>query len=92
MCFRRRVSILSAIYRYAVDRLAKDVLWLGHSKVILRTDNEPAIQKLLAETLKVRKASSVEQVGENHPPAYDPFSNGAIEVACKSIRGMLRSP
>ena len=77
--------------RYAVDWLAKDVLWLGHSKIILRTDNEPAIQKLLTEMLKVLKASKLEQVGENHPPAYDPSSNGAIEIACKSVGGMLRT-
>ena len=77
--------------RYAVDRLVKDILWLGHSRVMLRSDNEPAIVKLLSETLKVLKVQELEQVGASHPPIYDPSSNGAIEVACKSVGGMLRT-
>ena len=36
------------------------------------------------------KGAGIEQVMENHPPAYDPSSNGAIEVACKGVGGMLR--
>ena len=30
-------------------------------------------------------------MSENHPPAYDPSSNGAMEVACKGVDGMLRT-
>ena len=64
--------------RYAVDRLVKDIQWLGHTKVILRSDNEPAIQKLLSETLKTLRVEGMTMVAENHPPPYDPSSNGAI--------------
>ena len=28
---------------YIVDRLRKDIAWLGHSKAMLRSDNKPAI-------------------------------------------------
>ncbi len=38
--------------RYAVDCLVKDVQWLGYSRLSLKSDNEPAILKLLTETLK----------------------------------------
>ena len=38
--------------RYAVDRLARDIRWLGHTRIILKTDNEHAILKLLIEVLK----------------------------------------
>ena len=37
---------------YAVQCLIDDVKWLGFSKVILKSDNEPAIVKLLADALK----------------------------------------
>ena len=30
-------------------------------------------------------------MGESHPPIYDPSSNGAIEVACKTVGGMMRT-
>ena len=37
--------------RFAVDALVSDIVWLGHTKVILKSDNEPAILKLLSESL-----------------------------------------
>ena len=37
---------------YSVRCLVDDIKWLGYSKVILKSDNEPAIVKLLADTLK----------------------------------------
>ena len=33
--------------RFSVDMVVADVLWLGYSKVLLKSDNEPAIVKLL---------------------------------------------
>ena len=57
----------------------------------MKSDNEPAIQKLFTETLKVAKVEGLDQVAESHPPVYDPSSNGAIEVACKSVGGFLRT-
>ena len=35
---------------YAVERLKRDVLWLGHTKVILKSDNEQAILAVLRNT------------------------------------------
>ena len=57
---------------YAVERLAKDIQWLGHTKIILKTDNEHAILKLLREILKQLKIGGQEQASESHPPVYDP--------------------
>ena len=49
------------------------------------------MQKLLTEALEALKAGGLKQVGENHPPIYVPSSNGAIEVACKIVGGMVRA-
>ena len=38
--------------RYAVQRLAEDICWLGYTRVLLRSDNEPAILKLSEESLE----------------------------------------
>ena len=32
---------------YAATRLAEDIAWLGHTRLTLKTDNEPANVKLL---------------------------------------------
>ncbi len=37
--------------RYAVNCLVEDIKWLGHTAVGLKSDNEPAIVKLLTEVL-----------------------------------------
>ena len=76
---------------FAVDCLVSDIKWLGYSKVILKSDNEPAIVKLLTETLKSLRVEGLEQVCEEHPPPYDPQSNGGIEIGVKLIKGQLRT-
>ena len=78
--------------RYAVDCLVRDVEWMGHTKVMLRSDNERAIVALLKETLKsLRIDTSIEQVSEEHPPEYDPQANGAIESTVGAFKGLLRT-
>ena len=46
--------------RFSVDMVVADVLWLGYSKVLLKSDNEPAIVKLLKESLATLKVSGVD--------------------------------
>ena len=76
---------------FAVRCLVDDVLWLGYSRVILKSDNEPAIAKLLKESFKVLRVEGVDQASEEHPPPYDPQSNGAIEVGVKLIKGHFKT-
>ena len=39
-----------------------DILWLGHTKGVLKSDNEPAILKLLIESLKELRVNGLERV------------------------------
>ena len=68
-----------------------DVLWLGYSKVLLKSDNEPAIVKLLKESLATLKVSGVDQVGEEYSPPYDSQANGAVEAAVKQVKARIRT-
>ena len=47
---------------YAVKRLAEDVEWLGYTRIILKSDGESAIVRLLKETLRVAKTVVVDSV------------------------------
>ena len=41
--------------RYAVEKLKRDILWLGYSRVTLKSDNEKAILALMSEALRAIK-------------------------------------
>ena len=77
--------------RYVVDAFATDIAWLGWSRVIIRSDNEPALVKLVVETLKTLKVNGIEQAAVEGSVPYDPQSNGAAEMAVGLLKGSLRS-
>ena len=44
---------------YVIEQLKQDVLWLGHAKVVIRSDNEPALVQVVQTTLAALKMSGV---------------------------------
>ena len=72
---------------YAIRQVTNDLESLGHPKIILKSDNEPAI-KALKDC--VRMESSLEMVMEESP-AYDQAGNGVVENAVKIIQGQFRT-
>jgi hypothetical protein len=75
---------------YAVERLKRDVMWLGHTRIVLKSDNERAILALLRTTLRVlQKEVEIDNVQESHPAAYDPSSNGSTENAAKQVANQI---
>ena len=53
----------------ACDFVLCDLEWLGHTRVIVKADNEPAILQLLREAIKGIKTELelADQIGEEHP-------------------------
>jgi hypothetical protein len=77
---------------YVADLVVKNTLWLGHSELIVRGGNEPALQALVQRALEVlRINTSVEKVSDEQSPTYDSQSNGGTEVAVMLIRGLFRT-
>ena len=77
---------------FAVDALVQNLKWLGYQKIGLRSDNEPAILKLLEHALTEARMEVVdlEQIFREHPNAYESSDNGEIEAAVKQLAGHLR--
>ena len=76
---------------YAVDCFASDVAWLGWARLIVRSDNEPALAKLVVQAIKAMKVNGIEQASAEDSVPYDPQSNGAAEAAVKLLKGTLRA-
>ena len=77
--------------QFAVDELVKDIVWLGHTKVMLKSDNETAILKLLTEALRELRIQGLENVMSENSPEYDPQANGSAEVGVQIVKGMVRT-
>ena len=62
--------------------VASDVDWLGYSRVIIKSDNEPAaiaLGKAVAAHLRVNGDGIT--ASQEHPPRYDSQANGGTEIA-----------
>ena len=73
--------------RFAVERLKEDVLWCGCSKVLWKSDNEPAIVALLKESLKSLKIEAIDQAMEDHPLPITRRPTAVWRMLCARYRG-----
>ena len=83
-----RVLCKGRTHEDTVDQAVINIRRFGHqAKVLLKTDNEPALVDLrrgVAEKLGI-------QVVQEAPPAREPQSNGSVENAVKQVKGMNRT-
>ena len=70
-----------------VNKILNDLEGLGHGEVLLKCDGEPAIVKLLKKV----KSKRVQNIIIEHPPAYDPQSNGPAEKAVQESMDQIRA-
>ena len=73
---------------WVVEQLVKDIDGLGHADLILKTDGEPA---LVAVQEAIKRRRTAHGTIPQHPPAYDPQSNGAIEKTVDDFMGQMRA-
>ena len=59
------------------DMVVDDVEWLGHTRIIMNADTEPAVQALTRQAFDLAKvgAKEFEQATHEHPPAHDSQAN-----------------
>ena len=73
---------------FVVKTVVATIVWLGHSRVTVRADNEKAIVAMIGEALKGLKVNLIDAAAEGSVP-YDPQTNGAAESAVRLAKGML---
>ena len=79
--------------QFVAGLVVDDVAWLGHTKLVVKSDNEPALQTLVTQALEaVRvRCEGVDTITQEHPAAYDSQSNGGVEVGVRLVRGLFRT-
>ena len=78
--------------QYVVDRIVAFVRWLGHVKLVMKSDNERAVVALVRESLKAMRVElDIETASEEHSPAYDSQANGMVENGIRNTRGLFRT-
>ena len=76
-------------FQRIAKRAAKFIDQLGHNRVTLRCDNEPAIEALAREVAQARQDGS--QTVPERPPVGEGQSNGIIERAVGLVAGQART-
>ncbi len=78
---------------FVANLIVEAIEWMGHTKLIIKADNEPALQALVRQVLTAARVEcpSIEQMSKEEPPAYDSQSNGSVELGIRLIRGMFRT-
>ena len=70
-----------------VRRLGEEVEKLGHQRLVLKSDQEPAIKALLQSV----KREKHQDISFEHSPVAEHQSNGVAERAVKSVQGQVRT-
>ena len=52
-------SKATSMDKFAAERIVEDIVYLGHTRVILRSDNKPALLLLVSDALKGSVCSSL---------------------------------
>ena len=78
---------------YVAQLVADDVAWLGYTRLIIKSDNEPALLALVRQVLGKVMATpeAVEQATKESSPEYDSQANGGTEIGIKLVRGIFRT-
>jgi len=77
----------------ACDFVLGDLEWLGHTRLIMKSDNEPAVKALVARVIELVnvECKDFDQVSKEQSAAHDSQSNGGTEVGIRLVRGLLRT-
>ena len=75
------------------DMVISDLEWLGYSRIILKTDGEPAVRALAKRVIELAKVEvkDLTQITAEQSAAYDSQSNGGTEVGVQLVRGLFRT-
>ena len=81
----------ASLDRAAARRVAEDIEYVGHARVILRSDNEPSLVQVVGDILKGLRIQQLDSAAAEGSVPHDPQTAGAAEVAVRNLKGQFRA-
>ncbi len=78
---------------FVANTVVEDLAWFGYTSMIIKADNEAALQALVRRVVERVSAECkmLDQVTKEEPAKYDSQSNGLVEVGVLLVRGLFRT-
>ena len=78
---------------YVVELVVQAVAWMGHTKLILKTDNERSLLALVKRALEAVRYEipGIIQAMDEQSAEYESKPNGGTEVGIRAVRGLYRA-
>ena len=78
---------------YVAKLVAADISWIGYCEMIIKADNEVALQALVKRVIELVKLQSdkAKRVTTEQPARYESQSNGGTETGVRLVRGLFRT-
>ena len=79
--------------KYVASLITSDVAFMGHVKLILKSDNEAALLTLVRAALQEIRCTvpDVTHATSEEAAAYESASNGGTECGIREVRGLFRT-
>ena len=99
-CYATKVVFGHVVPRKGADEddfvakiIVADIAWMGHVKLIVKSDQEIALTALVTRALQLLRCQveGLDSVGTEHSQAYDSQASGGTEVGVRILRGLFRS-
>ena len=74
-------------YSWVSDRIVQDINNMGHGKIILKCDQEPAIMEVHGQVMRKRAHETIPE----HSPIGEHQSNGIAERAVRTVKDQIRT-
>ena len=78
---------------FVVGLITAAITWMGHTRLIMKADNERSLQSLVTASLRAMRVEvqDLEQAGREAPTEYNSQSNGGTEVGIRNVRKDFRT-
>ena len=84
-------SKATSMDKFAAERIVEDIVYLGHTRVILRSDNEPALLLLVGDAWKGLRVQQLDSAAAEGSVPHDPQTAGAAEVSARNLKCQVRA-